>query len=145
MFVYCKKCGFIKNVKTSQNICMACEIPLEPVPKEFLTDTGLMFSSQSAREKFEKIIQESEEYDANVKSQREEIISQKEAMRQKEIAEQVEIYKNAKPQKVCPICHSTVISKISNVGKIVKVGAFGILGAGDIGKTWKCNTCGSKF
>ena len=45
----------------------------------------------------------------------------------------------------CPVCHSTNLSKISNVGKVAKVGAFGILGAGDIGKTWKCNSCGSKF
>lgn len=45
----------------------------------------------------------------------------------------------------CPICNSTNLSKLSNVGKVTKVGLFGIFGAGDIGKTWKCNNCGSKF
>ena len=45
----------------------------------------------------------------------------------------------------CPICNSTNLSKLSNVGKVAKVGLFGIFGAGDIGKTWKCNNCGSKF
>lgn len=45
----------------------------------------------------------------------------------------------------CPICQSTNLSKISNVKKATKVGLFGLLGAGDIGKTWKCNSCGSRF
>lgn len=45
----------------------------------------------------------------------------------------------------CPICNSTNLSKISNLKKAGKIGLFGIFGAGDIGKTWKCNNCGSKF
>lgn len=45
----------------------------------------------------------------------------------------------------CPICQSTDLSKISAVKKATKVGLFGVFGAGDIGKTWKCNNCGSKF
>lgn len=45
----------------------------------------------------------------------------------------------------CPICNSTNLSKLSNVSKVAKVGLFGIFGAGDLGKTWKCNNCGSKF
>lgn len=45
----------------------------------------------------------------------------------------------------CPICGSTNLSKLSNVGKAAKIGLFGIFGAGDLGKTWKCNNCGSKF
>ena len=45
----------------------------------------------------------------------------------------------------CPICNSTNLSKISNLGKAAKIGMFGIFGAGDLGKTWKCNNCGSKF
>ena len=45
----------------------------------------------------------------------------------------------------CPICSSTNLSKISGMTKAAKIGMFGIFGAGDIGKTWKCNNCGSKF
>lgn len=45
----------------------------------------------------------------------------------------------------CPICGSTNLTKLSNVGKAAKVGFFGIFGAGDLGKTWKCKNCGSKF
>lgn len=45
----------------------------------------------------------------------------------------------------CPICGSTNLTKISNLAKGAKIAAFGIYGAGDVGKTWKCNNCGSKF
>ena len=45
----------------------------------------------------------------------------------------------------CPICNSTNLSKISTLKKAGKIGLFGIFGAGDVGKTWQCNNCGSKF
>lgn len=45
----------------------------------------------------------------------------------------------------CPICQSTNLSKITNTRKAGKIALFGIFGAGDLGKTWKCNNCGSKF
>ena len=50
-----------------------------------------------------------------------------------------------KPTPKCPICNSTNLSKISTIKKATKIGLFGIFGAGDIGKTYKCNNCGSKF
>ena len=53
------------------------------------------------------------------------------------------------PQKTyiphCPICGSPDLTKLSALGKVAKIGFFGIFGAGDIGKTYKCNNCGSKF
>lgn len=45
----------------------------------------------------------------------------------------------------CPICGSTNLSKLSAIGKATKIGLFGIFGAGDLGKTWKCNNCSSRF
>ena len=45
----------------------------------------------------------------------------------------------------CPICNSTKLKKISTVRKASKVSLFGIYGAGDLGKTWQCENCGSKF
>lgn len=45
----------------------------------------------------------------------------------------------------CPVCGSRSVQKISAVGKYAKIGVLGILGADDLGKTWKCTVCGSKF
>ena len=145
MFMYCKKCCFIKNVKKINTICPACDINLEAIPKQFLTETGLMFTSQSTREEFENFVRSAPDYDENAALQREIIITQKDEIHKKEIAQKVQEYKNSRPQKSCPVCRSTSISKISNVGKIVKVSTLGILGAGDLGKTWKCEACGCKF
>lgn len=145
MFMYCARCGLIRNVKMESAICPVCGISLKPVPGEFLTKTGLMFLSQSARTEFENRIRESAEFDEISCRQRDSIIAQKEEMHKKELEEKVQEYQTARPHKECPVCHSSSISKISNVGKIVKVGAFGILGAGDLGKTWKCEACGCKF
>lgn len=49
------------------------------------------------------------------------------------------------PTPKCPICGSTRLTKISALTKAAKISAFGIYGAGDIGKTYKCNNCGVKF
>lgn len=145
MFMYCKKCGLIKNIKTKDHSCPACEIELEPVPQTYLTNTGLMFASQQAREDFEVFIKTSAEYDNEAHKKCDQIIAEKEELHKEEVAQKVELYKSTRPQKCCPVCHSTSLHKISNLGKVVKVGAFGILGAGDMGKTWKCNSCGCKF
>lgn len=45
----------------------------------------------------------------------------------------------------CPICSSTKIHKISMTNKAASVVAFGVLSAGYVSKTYKCDTCGAKF
>ena len=66
---------------------------------------------------------------------------------QKEVERQEKLQKQQKQQNIpkCPICQSTNLSKITNTRKAGKIALFGIFGAGDLGKTWKCNNCGSKF
>ena len=145
MFVYCKKCGLIKNMKTHTDSCPICESSLFSVPDEYLTESKIMFKTQDLREKFETELKCSSDYDEAIALQKEIIIAKKEETHKKDIQDKVAEYKSAYPKKCCPVCNSTSLSKISNVGKIVKIGAFGILGAGDLGKTWKCNSCGTKF
>lgn len=50
-----------------------------------------------------------------------------------------------KPVPKCPICGSTNLTKLSAGRKLAKVSLLGIFGAGDIGKAWKCNSCGCRF
>lgn len=45
----------------------------------------------------------------------------------------------------CPICSSTKIHKISLTNKAASALAFGVLSAGHVSKTYKYDTCGSKF
>lgn len=45
----------------------------------------------------------------------------------------------------CPVCGSTNLNRITATRKILKVGLFGRLGTGDLGKTYQCCKCGAKF
>lgn len=49
-----------------------------------------------------------------------------------------------KPQPKCPTCQSTNISKIGTLNRMASVGLFG-LASSKIGKTHKCNSCGSTW
>ena len=145
MFVYCKRCGLITKQKQAHDICPACEIPMDVVPSTYLTTSGMMFASQALRKEFEESIKENEEFDPQASLERDSIISKKEIEHKAEIEGKVAEYNQNRIKFTCPICHSENISKISNVGKIVKVGALGILGAGDIGKKYRCNSCGYRY
>ena len=45
----------------------------------------------------------------------------------------------------CPTCGSTNLKKITGTRKAMKIGLFGLFGAGDLGKTYQCGQCGAKF
>ena len=40
---------------------------------------------------------------------------------------------------------STNLKKITGTRKAMKIGLFGLFGAGDLGKTYQCGQCGAKF
>lgn len=50
-----------------------------------------------------------------------------------------------KNQPKCPVCSSINIHKISLTNKAASTIAFGVLAAGHVSKTYKCDTCGAKF
>ena len=145
MFVYCKRCGLITKQKNPDQLCPACMVKMDVVPSEYLTQTGTMFASHALRNEFEEKIKQGEEFDVNASLERDDIIKRIENERKLKIEEKVEEYNKNRIKYTCPVCHSENISKISNVGKFVKVSAFGVLGAGDIGKKYRCNSCGYKF
>lgn len=54
-----------------------------------------------------------------------------------------EVQKTNQPR--CPICNSTRVHKISMTNKAASALAFGVLAAGHVSKTYKCDICKSKF
>lgn len=134
MFYYCEKCADIKNAaaKAGQEvICEVCGTVMKPVPQEYLMPSGSFFKSQAVRQQFISLIQSQETYDPDIGGKKEEL---------KEAAKAEEQF-----HMTCPVCGSRSVQKISAVGKYAKIGVLGILGADDLGKTWKCTVCGSKF
>ena len=145
MFVYCKRCGLITKQKQPKDICPVCEISMYIVPSTYLTASGMMFASQILRNEFEELIKQNEDFDMQASLERDNIINKKNIEHNAEIEKKLAEYNQNRVKFICPICRSESLSKISNVGKLVKVSALGILGAGDIGKKYRCNSCGYKF
>lgn len=61
-----------------------------------------------------------------------------------EVKNQTPIVPSSKPIITCPYCQSTNISKIGTLNRMASVGFLG-LASSKIGKTHKCNSCGSSW
>ncbi|MCQ2498679.1 MAG: hypothetical protein MJ133_06800 [Lachnospiraceae bacterium] len=150
MFYYCEQCASIENIKNANGVqkCKVCEYELKEVPSEYLMSNGSFFKSQDDRKRLLESIISGENYNSELGDNKEAIKSEKDAIEKEAITKRNEELK-AEQEAIfsleCPVCHKKSVSKISNVGKIAKVYAFGLYGAGDLGKTYKCNICGCKF
>ena len=138
---YCPKCGEIALTSMRPNEkCLYCGTILQDT--EYICydviDHGNL-KPEIRKAIFEKYIKNSPSYSEEAVKDREE----------KESRERLNLPSSYKPKEgntpKCPICQSTNLSKITNTRKAGKIALFGIFGAGDLGKTWKCNNCGSKF
>ena len=148
MFYYCAKCGNIKKVTLKGNEGVSCEVcgtPMQPVPAEYLMPNGNFFKSQDASQNFISAIQSSDTYDSEIGGKKEEVKREIEEEKQQRIQEMNQKMEQEQFHLTCPVCGSHSVQKISTVGKYAKIGAFGILGADDLGKRWKCKVCGAKF
>lgn len=144
MLCYCSQCGYISGTQNGQ--CPACDELLLPVPPKYLTAGGNMFLSQESKEIFVKdVIENGEKFDSTLADKREAILLEKRHCRQAAVQNMVKDYKSSLPIRKCPVCASQNIDKISNVGKVAKIAVIGVWGAGDLGKQWRCNSCGHKF
>ena len=137
----CKRCGHIEMwQKELIPVCEYCNSELvdtEYILQDVLERSGIKPEIRKAI--FEKYIKNSPLYSEEAVKNREE----------KENRERLNLPSSYKPKEgnipKCPICQSTNLSKITNARKAGKIALFGIFGEGDLGKTWKCNNCGSKF
>lgn len=147
MFYYCAKCTNIKNIPKADSVehCELCDTVMQPVPKEYLMPNGSFFKSQEARKQLIALIQSSDTYDEEFCARKEEARHAVEEAERKRIETMNQKLEQEQFHMTCPMCGSRSVQRISAVGKYAKIGMFGILGADDLGKTWKCKVCGSKF
>ena len=146
----CKSCGAISFNK--EDICPVCNIPLITVP--FFTGRKIDNLGGEDRDKYiEEItgqklnpimVQKRKDYLKKIYKEQKEIL-------QKRIRKSEESRINEYQQKYlaehnihCPYCNSTNIRKIGTVNRAVSVGMLG-LASSKIGKTHKCNDCGSTW
>ena len=146
----CKSCGAISFNK--EDICPVCNIPLIIVP--FFTGRKIDNLGGEDRDKYiEEItgqklnpimVQKRKDYLKKIYKEQKEIL-------QKRIRKSEESRINEYQQKYlaehnihCPYCNSTNVTKIGTVNRAVSVGMLG-LASSKIGKTHKCNDCGSTW
>lgn len=146
----CKSCGAISFNK--EDICPVCNIPLITVP--FFTGRKIDNLGGEDRDKYiEEItgqklnpimVQKRKDYLKKIYKEQKEIL-------QKRIRKSEESRINEYQQKYlsehnihCSYCNSTNVTKIGTVNRAVSVGMFG-LASSKIGKTHKCNDCGSTW
>ena len=146
----CKSCGAISFNK--EDICPVCNIPLITVP--FFTGRKIDNLGGEDRDKYiEEItgqklnpimVQKRKDYLKKIYKEQKEIL-------QKRIRKSEESRINEYQQKYlaehnihCPYCNSTNVTKIGTVNRTASVGMFG-LASSKIGKTHKCNDCGSTW
>lgn len=147
----CKNCGAI-FLDDKNNNCPICTEKLETV--SFLIGRKIINLGGESRNKYiEEIIghkldpimvQKQKEYFQKTCKEQKEIL-------QKRIRKSEESRINEYQQKYlaehnihCPYCNSSNVTKISTVNRAVSVGMFG-LASSKIGKTHKCNDCGSTW
>lgn len=157
--MYCKKCGRVMQGFDDDNCklpcyCDCCKAVTYPVPEEYLVSKLVPIIKDSVEQDFiEKLVKTSPEFDQQLFDNRDKILSQKNAEYNRVMSIGKAIQNGANPKEAlkgnfnvtkCPSCGSTNISKIGFVNRAVSVGIFG-LASGKIGKTHKCNSCGTTW
>ena len=142
---YCPICGYV-DLTNKESTCYFCNSNLEDTNDFFDELCAQLESTSTDKENVEEYVRQLYVYDDDRFN--EDVMSDRE--NEENVSAQVDYYEelilNNKEKEIrCPICNSNDLSNISNATKVAKVGLFGLLGAGDIGKTYRCNNCGSKF
>jgi hypothetical protein len=144
MLHYCKKCGRVLSHPNGEN-CSFCKSILYPVPEKYWLD-GLDFliSNESKALLREELVKTSPEFDQYLFDHRDEILAKQSAEFDAKMAHGKAVLEEASMVPKCPYCQSTNISKIGTLNRMASVGLFG-LASSKIGKTHKCNSCGSTW
>lgn len=147
MLYYCKKCGrlVIRREWKGKPICDCCESEVFPVPSDFLVSEKVPIIKSDIKEEFiDKYIKPSPEFNQYLFDHREEILANKHMAFQAHINAGKAILEEKSRVPKCPSCGSSNVSKISTLNRVVSTGIFG-LASSKIGKTHKCNNCGTTW
>ena len=144
---YCKKCGrLIQNCWEEDNlICDCCKSNTFPVPSEFLDDIGVSFKDEKLKQQFiNEYIKTSPEFDQYLFDHRDEILAKQSAEFNAKMEHGKAVLEEQARIPKCPSCGSSNISKIGVMGRAVSFSLVGFASS-KIGKTHKCNNCGTTW
>lgn len=147
MLCYCKKCGRVVQ-RTSKNLerpCDYCNNTLKVIPKEFTADGLETCLDDDLKEQFiNEYIKSSPEFDQYLFDHRDEDLFNRHMADKAKLEHGKAILEEQSRVPKCPSCGSSNISKIGIINRAVSTSILG-LASSKIGKTHKCNNCGSTW
>ena len=147
MLCYCKKCGRIAQEEYNKNeqICDYCNNIMQYIPDEFLIGKRKCIFKDELKDQFiDEYIKSSPEFDQYLFEHRDEDMFNKRMSDKAKIAHGKAVLEEQSRVAKCPSCGSANVSKIGVVNRTVSTGLFG-LASSKIGKTHKCNNCGTTW
>ena len=146
MLCYCKKCGRIVLFIIEDKLeCDCCHSKVFPVPDEFLVGASKMIINEELKQQFiNEYIKTAPEFDQYLFDHRDEILAKQSAEFDAKMEHGKAILEERARVPKCPSCGSSNVSKIGVFGR---AGAFRLVGfaSSKIGKTHKCNHCGTTW
>ena len=148
VLVYCDRCGHIKSVDIcgeemfeTRRVCPVCRNILRRVPRDYRNAReGKSMTEEDKQRVLEELILPSPNFNQYHFDRRDDVINERHAAVSAAMARD----DNSSCGPKCPFCGSTSISPISAVSRAISVGMLGFA-SGKIGKTHKCNSCGSMW
>lgn len=148
MYKFCTKCGNITlGNKYLEEKCWVCGNIIILVPAKYIQENEILTDKETEERAIklrEELVKTSPEFDQYLFDHRDEILEKKSAEFSAKMEHGKAILEAQGRVPKCPCCGSTNISKIGAVSRVVSTSFFG-LASNKIGKTHKCNDCGTTW
>lgn len=147
MLCYCKKCGRIaqEEYNEKEQICDYCNSIMQYIPKQFLVGKrGVALNDNLKQQFIDEYIKTSPEFDQYLFDHRDEDLFNRRMENKAKLDHGKAILEEQSRIPKCPSCGSSNISKIGVVGRAVSFKLVGFASS-KIGKTHKCNNCGTTW
>lgn len=147
MLCYCKKCGRIAQEEYNENeqICDYCNNIMQYIPKQFLIgERGIALNKKLKEQFINEYIKSSPEFEQYLFDHRDEDLAKRRMEDRAKLEHAKAVLEEKNRVAKCPSCGSSNVSKIGVINRTVSVGIFG-LASSKIGKTHKCNNCGTTW
>ncbi len=144
MLCYCKKCGRIVECDELDEQCDYCLSVVYPVPDKYLNDSKIFIKKDLKQQFINEYIKSSPEFDQYLFDHRDEDLHNRRMENRTKLERGKAILEEQSKTPKCPSCGSSNISKIGVVGRAVSFKLVGFASS-KIGKTHKCNNCGTTW
>ena len=147
MLCYCNKCGRIAQEEYNKNeqICDYCNNTMQYVPKQFLIGKrGIALNNDLKQQFIDEYIKSSPEFDQYLFNHRDEDLFKSRMVNKAKLEHGKAILEEQSRVSKCPSCGSSNVSKIDVVGRAVSFKLVGFASS-KIGKTHRCNNCGTTW